>query len=307
MKDENQAKEILVKMSQQYSPRRNMTVLGFCNTLVELLEGTLRPTTIQLYKQVLSKFAAIVGDHYLKAVQPYHLDLFKARRLKQVSPAKVSIDFRTLRSALNYAVKFRLIDKNPALDCKDVNIPEKEPRFLVKEEFERLLNAIKDSRLRSIVLLAVSTGMRASEIINLRWEDYDPIGGFLHLKNTDDFTLKNKRRRSIPLNKTAKSVLDAIRRESEYIFSNEKKLKRPVSSISSRFKKCVRKAHLPEEIHFHSLRHTAATWLIQQGVPVTYVQRILGHANVSTTLIYTHHAEEHLKHAVQKIDSLILN
>ena len=94
--------------------------------------------------------------------------------------------------------------------------------------------------------------------------------------------------------------------ESEYIFSREKMLKRPVSSISSRFKKCARKAKLPKEIHFHSLRHTAASWLIQQGVPVTYVQRILGHANVSTTLIYAHQAEEHLKHAIQKIDSIIL-
>ncbi len=89
--------------------------------------------------------------------------------------------------------------------------------------------------------------------------------------------------------------------------AKEKNLKHPVPSISSRFKKCVRKANLPEDIHFHILPHTTASWLIQQGVPVTYVQKILEHTNVATTLIYTHQAEEHLKRAVQKIDAFIYN
>src|SRR5713101_886612 len=114
MKNENQAREILGRLSQQYLSRRTMTVLEFCETLIELLEGTLRPTTILLYKQTLTKFAAVVSDLSLKSIQPYHIDLFKARRLKQVSPVKVSIDFRTLRSALNHAVRFRMIEKNPA-------------------------------------------------------------------------------------------------------------------------------------------------------------------------------------------------
>jgi site-specific recombinase XerD len=66
-----------------------------------------------------------------------------------------------------------------------------------------------------------------------------------------------------------------------------------------------RKAGLPESAHFHSLRHTCASWLIEAGEPIVYVKEILGHSSITTTMIYAHAREEHLRDAVQRLDGFI--
>ena len=78
-------------------------------------------------------------------------------------------------------------------------------------------------------------------------------------------------------------------------------------SLSRRFKKYARKCGLSEGIHFHSLRRTEASWLVQSGVPLFSVQKILGHSSPIVTQIYSHLAEEHLREAVERIGGLTLN
>jgi len=307
VRDETEARLVISELSKQFISWKSVTLIGFRDMLGELLEGTLAPTTIAIYRVAFTRFADSVGNLQMSSVQPYHIELFKSKRLKQVSAVKVSIEFRTLRAAFNRAVKFKMIRSNPFLECRDVKIPEKEPRALTEKEFERLIAVVDSPRLRSIILLAVSTMMRAGEIVNLKVTDIDTERGFIHLVNRDDFTLKGKRRRSIPLSRVAIKALEELKTGSAYVCAQEKALRRPVASISRRFKRAVRKAGLSEAIHFHSLRHTGATWLVRKGVPIGYIQKIMGHSTISMTLIYTQRDDEYLKQAVQEFDTIFLN
>ncbi len=301
------AEQIVESLSKEYVSWRNLTILQYRDQLLNLLEGDLARGTLQLYGQALSKFAKIVGDRSLRSLSPYHVEFFKSERFKQVSPTKVSIDFRTLRAAFNRAVKFKMINCNPFARCENIRVPEKTPRFLSRDEFNCLVRIIDDLQLRSIVILAVATGMRLGEIVNMRWENIDLDRGYIHLENRDDFVLKGRRNRSIPLNQTARRVLAVQPRRSEYVFSNRRSARISGPWVSRRFKRYARKAELPEEIHFHSLRHTGASWLVQSNVPISYVKEILGHSSISTTLIYSHSTADHLQESMKKIDGILLN
>jgi integrase/recombinase XerC len=294
-------------MQSEFTSWDKLTVITFRDTLLELIESQIASSTAALYRQVLTKLSTIIGDIRLGRIQPYHIELFKSKRLKMVSAIKVNIDYRTLKAAFNRALQMGMIDENPFLKCRNVVVPEKEPAFLTREQFDRLIRFVPDPRFRSIIVIAASTGMRAGELINLRWEDIDFHSGFIRLRNRPDFILKGKRGRSIPLNKTAVREITQMPCDSEFVFHKEKQLKLPVASISRKFKKIIRKAGLPEEIHFHSLRHSYATWLIQQKVPASYVQRFLGHSNISTTMIYAHADEFTMRESAKGIDAYLMN
>lgn len=148
--------------------------------------------------------------------------------------------------------------------------------------------------------------MRLGEIVNLRWDDnVDLVKGFIHLKNRDNFTLKARGRRSVPLNMTAIRILSAMEKSTAFVFSDRKGQPLKAGYVSKCFKKQVRQVGLPESIHFHTLRHTGASLLVQQNVPIVYVQKILGHSSVRTTEIYTHNTVEHLQESVGRLDSLL--
>jgi integrase len=305
--DKVEASTIFSEMCLEYQVFRKQKLSQFRDCMLVLLKGDLAGTTLALFSGVMNKFITIVGDLEIRKLTPYHIEIYKSKRLQDVSPVKVSIDFRTLKSMLNRAVKLRMIDRNPCLDCKNVRVPPKEPAYLTMEEISKLLRIVEDVRMKAIITLALATGMRAGEIIHLKWENIDFVTRFIHLTNTSDFTLKGRRSRSVPMNQSAIDVLRSLPVESEYVFGREKKLRRPVAGISRKFKWYSRKAGLSEQIHFHSLRHTAASMLVQQGVPLSYIKDLFGHSSISVTQIYLHSSPEHLQSAMAKIDKIFLN
>jgi integrase len=282
-------------------------MVGFRDEILGLLEGRLAATTIRLYGDALKSFLRIVGDRPLSSLTPYHVERFLTQRLNEVSAAKVNIDYSCLKAAFARAVTYRMIPQSPFEGIKRVPIPEQQPRFLSRQEFERLFRVIHDPTTRSIVVLAVCTAMRLGELVNLRWQDVDLNAGLIQLNNRKDFRTKGRRNRVVPLNQRAKAVIMGLPRISEYLFVGKSRNRLLERSVSRRFKKCVRAAGLPEEIHFHSLRHTGATWLVQSNVPISYVKEILGHSSVTTTMIYAHSTTDHLRESMLRIDPFFEN
>jgi len=293
------------QLLQEYEGWNKLTILAFRSKLLELLEGKLASGTISVYSRAMILFAEINGNTRMQSVTPYHVEKFLTARLKQVSSTRANLEFRTLKAAFNRALRYGMIPENAFTRCDNVRVPKQDPVFLSKEEFSRLLKAISDVKLRSIVILAVCTGMRLSEILHLRWEDVAFDLGIILLRNRQSFLLKTRAGRSVPLNQTAMAVLNVKPRVSENVFPN--KLGSPFArgSISRAFKKCARKAGLPEAVHFHSLRHTAGTWLGQNQVPVPNVQAILGHRTAAMAMVYIHSSPEHLRRSVGVIDDLL--
>jgi len=234
-----------------------------------------------------------------------HTISFKSKRLQEVAPTTVAIHFRCLKAAFTRAVQFRIIKKSPFDGIKNISIAYQEPAYLTLADLNAVLNQVENSQLKAIIIIAICTSMRLAEIINLRWLDnIDLERGFIHLKNRPDFVLKAKRGRSVPLNVTAMKVLSGLERRSDYVFANTLGGKLRGEAVSKRFKEAARAAGLSERVHFHSLRHSGISLLVQMSVPLPFIQRIAGHSNIRVTSGYMHAAVNDLQESVMRLDHL---
>jgi site-specific recombinase XerD len=145
--------------------------------------------------------------------------------------------------------------------------------------------------------------MRRGEIVNLRFQQVDLDRRLIHIQSSPTFRTKQGKQRTIPLNDVAVQMLESKANHilSEYVFTNRGS-KIAESWLSHRFKHYVRLAKLENaRLHFHSLRHTFASWLVQDGVSLYEVQKLLGHSSIDVTQIYSHLQPEQLHSTVNRI------
>lgn len=233
---------------------------------------------------------------------------------------------KLLKKFFNFCVTQGYIVRNPC-DAKKVIIPGDATRskecvieVFTDGEIEKLKNAIKGDRLEILYLLALGTGMRQGEILGLKWQDinYDEqtidikrsIKNVAHIDSEDkkryEFVVQTpKTKRSIrtipipsnlivPLKNHRKAQLQEKFRagssynDNDFIFTTELGTNIDASNLLKKFKKILLKANIPYR-KFHALRHTFATKLFENDVPIKTVQELLGHSNMSITAnIYTH-------------------
>jgi len=155
------------------------------------------------------------------------------------------------------------------------------PQVIDKDFILSQLSKIENLKHRTILTLAYSIGLRVSEVVNLKIEDIDSKRMIIHIKNA-----KGRKDRIVPLSQI---VLDLLRnyyiqyKPKEHLFNGQFSNLYSVRSCQQIFKKYIDSNH-----HFHILRHSSATALLESGVDLRIIQRILGHSSVKTTEIYTH-------------------
>ncbi|MEW5844191.1 MAG: site-specific integrase [Bacteroidota bacterium] len=161
--------------------------------------------------------------------------------------------------------------------------------------------------LQDIFIVGFYTGLRLGELINMQWSWIDFFqsagGGQITVKCTDDFLTKSKKERIIPMSEKVRSILisrfnNSQHKPNEVVFYRIKERKLHQETISKQFKYAVRKSNLNDRIHFHSLRHSFASLLVQRGVSLYVVKELLGHENLATTQIYSHLQQQNLRDAV---------
>jgi integrase len=224
--------------------------------------------------------------------------------LEKHSPVTVNVELRTLRTAFNVAVRWELIDKNPFSKVQMASVPEAPPSYFTKEDFQKLLAMIAEEWLRDIVIFTVLTGLRRGEVVNLRWDQVNFDRKLIHIRSSPNFQTKTGKNRVVPLNEAAFQILSRRKREetSDYVFSINRE---PISGswVSHRFLECLVDAGLGDtNLHFHSLRHTFASWLVQDGVSLYEVQKLLGHSSIAVTQVYSHLQPEQLHATVNRLD-----
>lgn len=256
-----------------------------------------------MYRRSLSLFQGLVGNKYVSAVTAKDADNYRTMRAKQVSPVSVNIELRTLKASFSLAMRWKLISENPFKSISFIKVPEQQPTYIRKEDFGKLILAIPDQWFKEVVTFAVLTGMRRGEIINLRWSDVDFDQRLLRVQNSDTFTTKTGKRRSVPMNETVFRLLwtMSLAPKGEYVFMYQGFKMRP-DLVTHKFRHCLRKSGLDKKIHFHSLRHTFATWLVQGSVSIYEVQKLLGHSSITVTQVYSHLVSSELHDAVRKLD-----
>jgi len=232
---------------------------------------------------------------HLYEITSEDIEKFKAERIKDgVTVATVNRDLAWLKSMFNRAIEWGKTQDNPVRKVKLFKENNKRLRYLEKEEVVKLL-ANCSRHLRPIVIVALHTGMRKGEILNLKWHDVDFKRDIIYLYQT-----KNNERREVAMNEIVKTELIRVRKhpKSPYIFCN--KDGKPYGNVRKSFFTALKKSGILD-FRFHDLRHTFASQLVMSGVDLNTVRELLGHKSPQMTLRYAHLSPDHKKKAVNAL------
>jgi integrase len=239
-------------------------------------------------RSALNEFIRIVGDKSISNVTVRDVENFTAKK-RERSVHTARKNFVTVAAAFRKAVDWQYIPFNPFSKANKPKLPDLQPAYFTHAEFAQFTNAIDNPEFLDFVTVGILTGLRLSELINLKWGCIDFERGLVHVINTAEFTTKSKRNRSVPMND---KVCEIFRRRiservSEYCFHRRsRKLNRYF--VSKKFKDYVRASGVNPKLHFHSLRHTFVTWLVSENVNIFDVQHFAGHSSVTVTQGYAH-------------------
>jgi site-specific recombinase XerD len=230
----------------------------------------------------------------------------------QRSESLAGLIYRTLKAAFYKAEAWGYIERNPFCKVKFPRIKRNHPIFFGEDILNKIIAKESNEELKFLYLFGFNTGLRLSEILNLRWKDINEFEKTISVVNSEEFTTKNKKERIVPLNEFiyARLLEKKINKNisyadlSGYIFTKIGRVKYDAGYISKKFKKAVRaNKDIDQNIHFHSLRHSFASSLVQRGVSLYVIKALLGHEDLSTTQIYSHLQRENLFDAVRLLNS----
>jgi len=278
----------------------------------------------------------VVGKLTFKEIKPFYLERVKKNMLKAgKSPRTIQNCFATFRQTWNTARLQDLINEDtPTRDVKIPKFDNKRVRFLSHEEAELLLAELKrrSTQLYDMSLLALYTGLRASELFNLTWRDVDLENGLLTIRDSKNTKtryaylmektkamlkgLQNKDCTNVHIdsislnnsgNENNKEISKGLTAKNEFVFRDRNGHK--IKEISNAFGEAVKALKLNEgvtdrrqRVCFHSLRHTFASWHVQAGTDLYTVKELLGHSSIQLTERYSHLRKEGLQQAVKEFD-----
>ena len=245
--------------------------------------------------KLLIEFA---GDVPLKQLELKTLDNFIINKYNSTKSG-AALYYRTLKAAFSKAVNWNYLSDNPLKKIKAPKVPKSNPVFISETELNLILEKTINHNLKNIFIIAFYTGMRLSEILNMKASWIDTQQNIITLKNSANFTTKSKKERIIPIHpRIASIVIKPNSKVDNYIFNRKSDIKFNEDYVSKQFKKAVRAAKLNNDIHFHTLRHSFASNLVQRGVNLYVVKELLGHENIKTTQIYSHLTQRSLSNAI---------
>ena len=260
--------------------------------------------TILNYSKDLSEFKAFLGERALETVDYLALRKFlSVLRERNLKSRSVSRKLSCLRSFFRFLNREGLLKSDPAKAVSNPKLEKHLPKFLTEEEITRLIESPDMAKLsglrdRAILETFYSTGMRISELVGLNLEDIDFFSGVVKVRG------KGKKERLAPIGEKALAVLrDYTRKRKDNpqaVFLNKNTKRLTDRGVRLILDKYIRLAALREDISPHSLRHSFATHLLNRGADLRSVQELLGHANLSTTQIYTHVTMDKLKGVYDK-------
>ena len=243
-------------------------------------------------------------DFHIKALKPFFGDL-QPRHLsnnllkeyaksRPVSAGTLLRELGTLKAAVHYAEGNRWIEKQPQF-VMPVSAPPPRDLWLTREQVQKLMETAKSPHMKLFIQMAVSTAARSGAILDLTWPqiDFD--------RKLIDFGQGwgNKRRTVVPINEELHESLKTAKElaQSDYVIEYHNK---QVASVKSGFRRLCKDCNIKASPHV--LRHTAATWLVMDGVPLAEVARLLGDSERTVEKVYGKHAPTYLRRAVDALN-----
>lgn len=272
------------------------------------MERGLASNTISSYREDLNSYLGFIAENHIdslsKTTRNNITDFMLFQKNKGISANSIARRLAAIKSFYHFLVRERIINIDPTSLIETPKLWKRIPESLSVNEVEVLLNQpdtrdIQGIRDRAILETLYASGMRVSEAVNLRLDNVNLDVGFLRCIG------KGNKERVIPLGQKAvqsiKRYLEASRpkllakKESEFLFLSRLGKKISRQSFWKLVKKYAQSAKIRKPIKPHLLRHSFATHLLERGADLRSVQEMLGHANISTTQIYTHINKDRLK------------
>ena len=286
-------KQYIVKFLKYLKIEKNYSDNTYKNYEKDLLE----------YQEYLNKENIDITKTNYKLVRKYLTYMFD----KNYSKKTISRHISTLRSFYKYLKEEKIIKNNPMLLISNPKLDKKLPNFLYYDELEILLNipdkenilGLRDSL---ILELLYSTGVRVSELVNIKMKDINFNEKrilILGKGNKERYVLYGNTLQEL-LELYLKNSREVLNKNSEYLVLNKNGEKITDRGIRLIINKILKKGELDYHVSPHTLRHTFATHMLENGADLKSVQELLGHSSMSTTQIYTHITNERLRNVYLK-------
>lgn len=271
------------------------------------IEKNSSPHTVSAYRDDIVHFADFLQSqsiHFLQDVDHQTARLYLTVLYEQkLARATVSRKLSSLRGFYRFLLREKYVSENPFLLVHRPRGPKKLPSFFYEQEMDELFQAAEGDgplsmRNKALLELLYATGIRVSECTGLRMNDIDFSLGVILVHG------KGGKERYVPFGQFASEALEAyiqnarpslIKETNEAVFLNARGQPLTPAGVRYILNTLISKASLTGRIHPHMLRHTFATHLLNSGADMRTVQELLGHANLSSTQMYTHVTKEHLQ------------
>jgi integrase len=257
-------------------------------------KARIRPTTHARLGGILDTLQAHLPEQ-AKAITKRTVSEYIEARAETVKPGTVAKEMSVLKHCLRLAVEWGLLNENAAAGARLPKLPAGKTRYLTPGELKAALESAPEW-LRAPMAFAACTGVRRGEMLSLRWMDVDMGNKRLYLRET-----KNGALRVLPIPEFALTVLRSLPAGAagDTVFAGVNP-----AHLSVYAKRVFKRLGIPDA-SFHTLRHTAASWLVMEGVDLYAVGQILGHKTPRMTQRYAHLSPEYMAGAVGKLDGIM--
>ena len=271
------------------------------------IEKGLAQNTIDAYRRDLENFTDCMQIESIEQIDRYTINNYiRHLREQKYAPSSVIRKVASFKGFFKWANAVKLIDKNPASTLEQPKVPQRLPKICSVSEIEEMLKNNLTPLEHVIIELLYSCGLRVSELVNLKIADID-----LNSKYVRCFG-KGSKERIIPIGKMAKEAIENYLKERDLLVKKFNLNTKNILILPDG--KMVTRQYVYKFIHSqgkkihknispHTLRHSFATHLIENGADLRVVQELLGHSDVSTTQLYTHISKKRLKEVYFSINS----
>ena len=257
-------------------------------TVMELKIRNFSSKTIKAYTYALRQYFTYKKIDINKLEQNNIRQYLYQCEKKNISPQTRNIYLSAIKFYYYKTVKIQT-----KIQIPNAKKPHKLPTVLSRKEIKQILDVTKNAKHKLILALAYGAGLRVSEVVSLKVKDCDLDELILHIRQSKG---QKDRITVIP----EKLILDlqnhiAGKNSTDPLFSSERGGKLTTRTLQKTFTRSLKKSQIKKSATFHSLRHSFATHLLENGTDIRYVQELLGHQNIRTTQLYTHVTNPKLK------------
>jgi len=273
---------------------KKITLKEFSEDYLKFSKANKAESSYKRDKLSMKHLTEAFGSRIFAKITTQDIELYKITRREKVSGATVNRELACLSHMFTVAVNWKILTLNPVKNVKKFKEPPGRLRHLTMEELDRLIDSSSET-LKPIIIMAYNTGMRKSEILQLKWENVDLASRTITVVKS-----KNNEIRVIPINRWLHETLVSLPSYREHKFVFTRKNGECVACIKTAFDNALLRSGITD-FRFHDLRHTFASHLVMNGENLKTVQQLLGHKDIKMTMRYSHLSKDYVQKAVDSL------